>query len=77
MVLDNTGITVYKTDGESYKAEYGSSNRMAEEIRLLATTIADPDTVNTANTPESAASTVALVEALRKSTDNGGAMIKL
>lgn len=77
VVLDSAGITVYKTDGESYKAEYAPANRMAEEIRLLATTIADPDAVNTVNTPESAASTVALIEALRKSADNGGIKIDL
>ena len=77
VILDTDGITVHKTDGESYKAEYTPANRMAEEIRLLATTIAEPDTVNAVNTPESAASTVALVEALRKSADNGGIIIDL
>ena len=77
VVLEGSEITVYSEDGSSYKAEYGKANRMAEEIRLLAKTITEPDTVNTVNTPESAASTVALVEALRRSADLCGAKIEL
>jgi len=77
VVLEGSDITVYKTDGESYKAVYGSENRMAEEIRFLANAIEDPDAPNTVNTPESAAKTVALVRTLCRSADNGGKTITL
>ena len=77
VILQGNEITVYPVDAEPYKAEYGTENRMAEEIRLLASIINDPTFENTTNTPESAAKTVALVKTLCKSADNGGSIIKL
>ena len=52
-------------------------NRMAEEIRYIASLILDPEKVNDYNPPESAAKTVALVEKLRESADKNGEIISL
>ncbi len=61
----------------SPEVELPKKNRMAEELRLLAQSIADESVVNTVNTPEGAAKSVALVKRLCESADRGGEMIIL
>lgn len=70
-------ITVYPDEGEVFTAEYEHRNRMAEELRMIASLIADPGAVNTTNPPESAMKTVALVKRLCESADDGGKVIEL
>ena len=77
VILDSQGLTVYPNEGEPYAPELSGKNRMAEEIRLLATIIADPTVKNEANPPESACKTVRLIEALRESAAQNGAIITL
>ncbi|MBE6596714.1 MAG: Gfo/Idh/MocA family oxidoreductase [Ruminococcaceae bacterium] len=77
VVLEGSKVTVYPDEGEIYDIEYANKNRMAEEIRLIATSIADSSVVNTSNPPESAMKTVELVEKLCESADNGGIIIEL
>ena len=57
--------------------ELAHKDRMAEEIRTLANAILDPDAALVANPPESAYRTVALIETLRRSADEGGTRITL
>lgn len=77
VILDSQGLTVYPNEGEPYAPELSGKNRMAEEIRLLAMTIADPAVKNEANPPESACKTVRLIEKLRESAAQNGAIITL
>ncbi len=75
--MDGSKFTVYPNEGEAYEPELPKQNRMAEEIRLLATLAADPTATNEVNTPESAAATVALCESLRESAAQNGAIVTL
>ena len=75
VVMDGSGVTVYPNEGEAYAPELIKQNRMAEEIRLLAVTIMDPTTKNEVNTPESAAKTIELCEALKTSAYQNGAIV--
>jgi len=77
VVLEAGKMTVHPRGGEAYEVELPKKNRMAEEIRLLAESIADENVVNTVNTPEGAAKSVALVQRLCESADRGGEMIIL
>ena len=77
VILEKNVITVYPVDGDPYNPEIGKENRMAEEIRLLARCINEGVEVNTVNTPESAAATVALVKKLCESADLGGKILEL
>ena len=61
--------------GEPYEVEYVKKNRMAEEIKYFISTFAY-GVENVTNTPESAMESVALVEKLRKSADEGGTIIE-
>lgn len=76
VILDGSKITVNPDDGESYEVELEKKDRMAEEIRLIASCIADENVKNTSNPPESALMSVKLVETLCKSADMGGEKIK-
>lgn len=75
--MNGSKLTVYPNEGEAYEPELTAQNRMAEEIRLLATLVADPEATNEVNTPESAAATVALCEKLMESADQGGVIVTL
>ncbi len=72
LVSDSKGLTVYPDEGKPYKPDCGNQNYMTEELRSIATLVADPELQNTVNPPESAMKSVALVTALCKSADNGG-----
>ena len=76
IILDGSKITVNPDDGESYEVTLEKKDRMAEEIRLIASCIADENVKNTSNPPESALMSVKLVEALCKSADMAGEKIK-
>ncbi len=77
VIMDGSNFTVHPNEGEAYSPELPKKNRMAEEIRLLATLVADPTAKNEVNTPESAAMTVALCETLRESAAQNGAIVSL
>ena len=77
VILDAKGVTVYPDEGEPYQPELLSQKRMDEEIRLLAEMILDPAKDNPSNPPESAYKTIALIEKLRESAEQGGEIIKL
>lgn len=77
VILDHGKVTVYPEGGSAYEVELAHKDRMAEEIRTLANAILDPDAVLVANPPESAYRTVALIETLRRSADEGGTRITL
>jgi len=76
VILDGSKITVNPDDGESYEVTLEKKDRMAEEIRLIASCIADENVKNTSNPPESALMSVKLVEALCKSADMAGEKVK-
>lgn len=82
VILENNEVMIYPTDktlnnGVTYKLELPKKNRLAEEIRYFVSTLVDDSIVNDVNSPESAMATVALVEKLRMSADEGGTIIKL
>ena len=75
VVLNHEGLTVYPNEGTPYHPELPRANRMAEEIRKLASMVLDRSLVSDANPPESAYQTVRLIETLRQSADQGGKII--
>ena len=76
VILENNRVTVYPDKDTPFEAPLKKADRMAEEIRALAMSIADENYINTSNPPESAMSSVKLVEQLKKSADAGGKIIK-
>ncbi len=78
VIQDASGkVTVYPVDGEAFVPELLNQDRIAEEIRYLADTIFDAQKVNLTNPPESACATVKLVERLRESAAQNGAIVSL
>ena len=77
VVLNNEGLTVYPNSGKPYHPDIPRANRMAEEIRKLASMVRDRSQTNEANPPESAWQTVRLIERLRESADQGGKRIDI
>ena len=82
VIMTMEGVKVCPDEGKPYAPELpeiaeGRGNRMAEEIRYIASLILDPDKKNEHNPPESALRSVALVELLRKSAAEDGKLIKL
>ncbi|MBO5306354.1 MAG: Gfo/Idh/MocA family oxidoreductase [Clostridia bacterium] len=84
VIMNMSGTTVYPDEvgAKPYAPEFPElaeerGNRMAEEIRYIASLILDPDKNNEHNPPESALRSVALVELLRKSAAQDGEIIKL
>lgn len=83
LVFEGGSVKVFPNDKNfpSYEAE-GTRNGerkdyMAEEIRTMAYYVADPDFINTVNTPEGAASSIFLIEKIIESASRGGEIIKL
>lgn len=77
VVADQSGkVTVYPNEGEIYSPELPRTNYMAEEIRAFAKSVLDDSYVNVNNPPESARETVRLVEKLRESAAQNGALVK-
>ncbi len=72
---DEMGVKPYAPELPGVAEQRG--NRMAEEIRYIASLILDPEMKNEFNPPESAAKTVALVEKLRESAARDGEIVKL
>ena len=80
VVLEGGKVTVYPMDGSvnggaSYVLELEKKERMAEEIKYFISTFAYGQE-NITNTPESAMASVALVEKLRVSADEGGTVVE-
>jgi predicted dehydrogenase len=73
--LEGGKVTVYPDEGTPYDAELPRANRMAEEIKALASSVLE-NRENTANPPESAMMTVKLVEKLRESADMRGGAVR-
>lgn len=74
VTLQGGSVMVYPVDGEPYEAELPKADRMAEEIKFLAMSILE-DSENVQNPPESAMMTVKLVETLRESAAQNGAIV--
>ncbi len=74
ILQNNSVVRVCPVDGEAYDAKLPDDDRMAEEIKALAMSIIN-GTENKQNLPESAMKTVELIEALRRSTAQGGANV--
>lgn len=72
--LEDGKIAVYPDEGTPYDAELPRANRMAEEIKALASSILE-GSENTVNPPESAMATVKLVEKLRESAEGRGTIV--
>lgn len=77
VVLGHEGLTVYPNQGTPYHPDIPRANRMAEEIRKLASMVRDRNQINESNPPESACQTVRLIERLRESADQGGKRIDI
>ena len=71
LVWDGGATSTLYTDGGQQVLSYPATNHMAEEIRFLAGLVQNGGE-NEKNPPESAANTVALVEALKESARQGG-----
>ncbi len=81
VIMNMSGTTVFPDEGEPYTPEFPEvaekrDNRMAEEIRYIASLILYPEAKNEFNPPESAAKTVALIETLRESAKDCGKVVK-
>lgn len=76
VVMENSAITVYPDEGEPFAYPLEKKDHMAEESLFFAKTILG-ETENTKNTPADAASTVALVEKLMESAENGGRIVEV
>ena len=70
------GYQILSSEGEVYSPTLPKNNYMAEEIRTFAKTILDDSFKNLNNPPESARETVRLVEKLRESAAQNGALVK-
>ena len=79
LVYNGGTVKVYPAGKDSFEAEEtkreNRKDRMAEEIRNMALVVGDPDFVNTANTPECAASSILLIEKLVESAKADGEKI--
>ncbi len=75
--LEDGKITVFPDGEEPFEPEIPKQSRMAEEIRYLVRAIQEPDFVPTVNNAVSARNTVALVEKLRESADNGSKPVEI
>ena len=75
VVMRGSKITVYPNEGEAYEVEIPKRDCYAEEIRMIANLVMDPDLKNEANPPESAKNTVALANKLCESCNLGGQIL--
>lgn len=75
VVMRGSKITVYPNEGETYEVEIPKRDCYAEEIRMIANLVMNPEMKNEANPPESAKNTVALANKLRESCDLGGQIL--
>ena len=74
--LNQGVITVSPNEGEIFDLEFEKNNHMATEIEYFANTVLG-NFENTKTTPEDAAKTVALVEKLMESAENGGKRVEV
>ena len=75
VVFDKDGVTVYPKDGtESYKVTLSSVSGHQGELDFFCDVITGK-IKNTKNPASSAANTIRLVEEMRKSAENGGAVV--
>ena len=77
VVFDGEKLLVYPNGGEVYTQKIENKDRIAEEIRLFGDWISSGSTENLVNTPESACASVKLIESLRKSVAQNGALVSL
>lgn len=74
VAFDTDRITVYPDSGEPYEPQLPYDDRIASELSYFADVVAGV-TENTVNPPESAALSVKLAEAVRKSANSGGRIV--
>ena len=74
VVLEKGTLTVYPRDSEPYQPQVDSRSMYTNEIEFLLDAI-ETGAENRKNPPESAAQSVRLVEILRASADQGGALL--
>lgn len=75
VVLSGQFFRVYEREKEPFEPLLPATDFTEEEIRYFCELLLDPNKNNTVNPPESAAASVRLVETLRDSARNGGAII--
>ena len=76
VICEAGAVTVYPREGEAYKPEISGDNMYFKEIEYLIDT-AVSGAQNDRNPPESAAATIRLCEALQKSANDKGAIVRL
>ncbi|MBS5570677.1 MAG: Gfo/Idh/MocA family oxidoreductase [Clostridiales bacterium] len=74
LIGENGGVMVYPRSGEPYRAELNGPDGYTGEIEFFVDTIASQEK-NIKNPPESAATTIRLIETLRESALAGGERI--
>lgn len=72
---DYNELWVYPCDAAKYKVDLPAVNPYGAEAAFFGKVVTE-GAQNTKNTPESAAATIKLIEALRQSADNGGAILE-
>lgn len=76
VIMEAGNIKVYPDEGEPFDLEFERKNHMAEESGFFARTILG-ELENSKNTPADAAGTVALVEKLMESAEQGGILVEV
>ena len=82
LLYDGASVKICPNDGsQPYEAESTKDgqrhDRMAEEIRTMALSVADHDFVNKVNTPEGAANSILITEKIVESANSGGKKVFL
>lgn len=72
LVFENNAVTVFEKDGRTYKPDLSELDGITNEIAYF-TDILENKGINTVSPAESAAATVKLIEAMKKSADKDGA----
>jgi predicted dehydrogenase len=76
VIYEDGVTTVYPREGEKWVPELNKDSMYMLELEYFAGLVADGNE-NNQNTPESAAETIKLVEALKSSAEQGGKIIKI
>ena len=77
LVCDSSKVLVYENGMEPYTAAIDHENYITGEIREIADLILDEKRENTVNSPESSWESVRLIEMLKLSAEQGGAVLEV
>lgn len=76
VIITGDNVEVFPDGADPFTPELEKADRMAEEIRKTAKLSVDPAETNEANPPESARNTIRLIELLRESAAQNGAVLQ-